>query len=159
MKKRWLTDKKIEYLLRWWSASAVYFFIGWGTGLGQQSTIIDFVFFLGIVMGIFEMFIVNPIIGLMLNTGKKQSTAKVSVVRKVIYRLGYFLQVYLILIWVVIVYDIINMVGGALMGLEADQVFLPGEPILFGVFYIMTYILVESLKNKVRHSKQEEMTL
>ena len=158
MRKRWLTDKKIEYILRWWTASAVYFFIGWGTGFGQQSTIIDFVFFLGIALGVFEMFVMNPIINHMLNTGKRKPSKDKTVMQKVFYRLGYFLQIYIILIWIVIVYDVINMVGGALMGLEADQVFLPGEPILFGVFYIVTYILIESLKAKVRRSRQEEAT-
>ena len=76
MEQRWwqkiFTDRTLSLIARWWAAGAVYFFIGWGTNLGRQESIIDFVFFLGLAMGIFNAFIVNPALNMFFNIAPKR---------------------------------------------------------------------------------------
>ncbi len=58
--RKYLTDRNISLIIRWWAAGAVYFFIGWGTFLSTQQTLIDFVVILGLVMGSFQYIHCQP---------------------------------------------------------------------------------------------------
>lgn len=154
-KRRFLSEKHLANIFRWWSASAVYFFIGWGTGLGNQTTMIDFVFFLSIAIGLSEMFIVNPVIARMFNTPDSVHFRDQAVLKRVGYRLRYFLRVLINMVLVVLLYDIINLSAIALLGLENDVVFLPGEPIFFGIFYMLFYLLIDKFIRSVKKRVKE----
>jgi len=60
--ERLLTDRNISLVIRWWAAGAVYFFIGWGTSLGNQQSVIDFAFMLGVVIGLGNILVLNPVL-------------------------------------------------------------------------------------------------
>lgn len=154
-KKRFFTEERFAGIIRWWSAAAVYFFIGWGTGLGAQNSIIDFVFFLGLGIGIIEMFVVMPIIRNMFNTREGFYWRQKSLWQKVGERLKVFVRSLLIMILIVLTYDVINIAAIRLLALEADQVFLPGEPIIFGLFYIGFYTLITGMIGRIKDRTKE----
>lgn len=154
-KKRFFTEERFAGIVRWWSAAAVYFFIGWGTGLGAQSSIIDFVFFLGIGIGIMEMFVIMPIIRNMFTTNEGFYWRQKTMWQKVGARLQVFLRSLLIMILVVLTYDVINILAIRLFALDPDKVFLPGEPIIFGLFYIGFYTLITGLTRRFKDRIKE----
>jgi len=156
VKKRFFTDERLSRLIRWWSVSAVYFFIGWGTGLGFQSTVIDFIFFLSIAIGIFDMFVVNPVIYNMFNVKNPMKLGEKSIWQRVRYRLLYFFKVFVIVGFVVITYDLINLTAIKVFAIAADRVFLPGEPIMFGVFYSIYYYLIKGIGDNLKRQVQEK---
>lgn len=155
--KKFFTDERLARIFRWWAASAIYFFVGWGTNVGAQSTMIDFVFFLGIAIGLFEMFVVNPVVNSMFNVRNPIRFSDKSIMKKVIYRLRYFAKTFIIIIFVVITYDIINYTAIIVRGLDSEAVFLPGEPIMFGIFYIIYYILIEGLGLSIKRRMKENI--
>lgn len=154
MRKKFLTDKRIELFIRFWAAGAVYFFIGWGTGVGLGS-VLDFIFVLGIVMAIVEMFVVNPIIRLMLHTKSVTRYMDTTIFNKVKYRLLYILKTMFIMSIVTAIYEIINRGTISLLGLPSETVVLPGEPILFGVFYIITVRLLNTFINNIKDKMKD----
>ncbi len=149
MRKKFLTDKRIELFIRFWAAGAVYFFIGWGTGVGLGS-VLDFIFVLGIVMAVVEMFVVNPVIRLMLHTKSEIGYLDTTVLSKVKYRLLYIFKTMIIMAVVIAIYEIINRGTISLLGLPSESVVLPGEPILFGIFYIATENLFNNFINNIK---------
>lgn len=153
--KKFFTDQRLANIFRWWTVSAVYFFIAWGTGLGSQSTIIDLVFFLSVAIAIFDMLIVNPVIGHMFKTRSKLILIGEPLWYRVRYRLIYIFKTMLIVILVAIIYNIINITAISLMELPSDMVVLPGEPILFGIFYMIFYDLLDKLVASVKRKIDE----
>ena len=149
------TDDVLARILRWWAAAAMYFFIGWGTGVGYQSTVFDFVFFLGVAIGIFDMFVVNPIIYSVFNVKNPIRFTDKSIMKKVIYRLKYIARTMIILIFVVITYDIINFTAIIMFDLSPETIVLPGEPILFGIFYLIYYSLIVGLGLSIKRRMKE----
>jgi hypothetical protein len=157
LKKKFFTDKRIELLIRFWAAGAVYFFIGWGTGLGTGPTV-DFIFILGLVMAIVEMFVVNPVIKYMLNVKSTTGYLDTSVLSKVKYRLSYIFRTILIMAVVAAIYGIINNGATVLFSLPDETVILPGEPIVFSLFYLLVFKLLDNLiiniKRKMKDVKE-----
>lgn len=154
-KRRFFTEERFAGIVRWWSAAAVYFFIGWGTGLGAQNNIIDFVFYLGVGIGVMEMFVVMPIIRNMFNTREGFYWRQKSLWQKVSARLQVFFKSLIIMILVVLTYDVINVMAIKVFALEADQVFLPGEPIIFGLFYLAYYTLITGMVVRLKDRIKE----
>lgn len=154
-KKKFFTDEVLARIFRWWAASAMYFFIGWGTGVGYQSTVIDFVFFLGVAIALFEMFVVNPVINSVFNVKNPIKFTDKAIMKKVLYRLRYIAKTMIIVIFVVITYDIINYTAIIVLNLSNEAVFLPGEPIMFGIFYIVYYSLISGLSLNIKQRMKE----
>ena len=154
-KKRFFTEERLAGIIRWWSAAAVYFFVGWGTGLGAQSSIIDFVFFLGLGVAISEMFVVMPIIRNMFNTREGFYWRQKSLWEKVGTRLLVFLRSIALMMLIVVTYDVINIMAIRLLALDPEKVFLPGEPILFGLFYIGYYTLFTGMLRRFKDRTKE----
>ncbi|MGB1249528.1 MAG: hypothetical protein ACPG8W_02780 [Candidatus Promineifilaceae bacterium] len=139
--RHFFTDRRIVLILRWWSAGAVYFFIGWGTSLGNQASMIDFVFSLGIAMGVFNMLIVNPGLGMAFNVGKRRVPGGNTISQRVSDYLVAMLKNILIMFVIALIYVGLNSAINAAFGLPASNISLPGEPILFGVFYVLVFVL------------------
>ena len=59
--KNWFTDNRKAGLMRWWLAGMCYFMIGFGTQVGGYSSPIDFIFFLGVGIGLVTIVVYNPI--------------------------------------------------------------------------------------------------
>jgi len=155
-KARFFTEERVAGIFRWWMAAAVYFFIGWGTGLGNQNSVIDFVFFLGVTIGIAEMFVISPVIRAMLNTREGFYWRQKSLRQKVGIRLMVFLRSFVIVCFIVLTYNVINMGAIRLGGLDPRTVFLPGEPIMFGIFYIIYFTLITGFTRRLGETVQKE---
>jgi hypothetical protein len=149
LKKKFFTDRRIELIIRFWSAGAVYLFVGWGTGLGQGS-LIDFIFILGTIMAIFEMFVVNPLIRRMLNVKSTTNYLDTTIGNKVLNRLGHIFKTIFIMAIVATIYIVINQMAAILFNLSKETVAVPGEPILFGLFYLMVYKLIEAIRQNLK---------
>lgn len=156
MKKKFLTEKRIELLIRFWGAGAVYFFVGWGTGLGLGSPL-DFILLLGLAMAILEMFAVNPIIKRALNVKSTGGYLDTSVFSKVRFRLLYVLKTIGLMAVVAVIYNLVNQGAVLLFSLPKETLVLPGEPILFGVFYTAVFKVFEDLKENISYKMKEMM--
>ena len=133
--------KLYVFLIRWWCAGAVFFFIGWGTTAGSRTSILDLVVLLAIAMGLFNSFIVNPAIKMLFNIGKQKEYKDMTVAKRVMMRLkdvGVALVTIALISWI---YDTVNVVAIQLFNLSNQAVFLPTEPLLFGLFYALIMTL------------------
>ena len=139
--RAFFTDRRIALILRWWSAGAVYFLIGWGTALGNQTSMIDFVFSLGVVMGLFNMLIVNPGLRMAFNLGPKLPPSSHAISQRISDYLVEIIKNVLIMFVVALIYVALNSIINTVFGLPDDNISLPGEPILFGVFYVLVFAL------------------
>ena len=149
MRNSFFTEKRIETLIRFWFAGAVFFFIGWGSGIAQSS-IYDYVFFLGLSMAIVEMFIVAPIVRLALNVEGTNRAKEKSIMKRVGKRLAHIFQAILLVSIVAMIYTIINRGTIILFDLPVETIILPAEPILFSVFYVSFYRIFDSLKKNFK---------
>ena len=154
MLKKWLktffTDQRIAMVIRWWVAGAVYFFIGWGTPIGQQS-MIGLTISLGLVLGLFNVLIINPSLRLLFNIGPKQRPQHENTfAQRLSDHLVEVLKTLFIVFNVAIIYQVINSIIIALGNLPSDSVPLPGEPIMFGVFYVLVFWYLEFVVNKLK---------
>ncbi|MCG8572799.1 MAG: hypothetical protein MJB14_21920 [Spirochaetes bacterium] len=131
----------VTFFIRWWSAGAVYFFIGWGTQLGNKSSSssVDFIFFLGLGLGLFFSFIVNPVIKMLYQVEWMQSYGEFGFLKKILFRLGAVVLANIIVLLVHMFYWFIHAVAIRLFHLPGETVILPGEPILFGLIYTLFY--------------------
>jgi len=148
--QKYLTDRNITLVIRWWAAGAVYFFIGWGTSLGNQQTIIDFVFFLGLIMGAFNILIINPGLRMMFNVGPKRPPRENTGWQRTSDYLVELIKNIFIVFVVALIYLAINRTAISLFDLPVDAVVLPGEPILFGLFYLIVWLLLDAISKKIK---------
>lgn len=153
MKQQWwqkvFTDQTLSLIIRWWAAGAVYFFIGWGTSLGRQDSMIDFVFFLGLTMGMFNAFIINPSLKMVFNIrSTRPPRENTNWQRMSDYFVELIKNVFIMFI-VAMIYVAINSAIIRLRDLSTDAVPLPGEPILFGVFYVIVFVLLGAITKRV----------
>ena len=148
--QKYLTDRNISLIIRWWAAGAVYFFIGWGTFLGSQISTIDFVVALGLIMGLFNILIINPGLRLLFNIGTKRPAHENTFWQRLSDHLVELLKNIFIMFVVATIYRLINQVLITLRSLPADAVPLPGEPILFGVFYVFVFVCLGWITKKAR---------
>ena len=148
--RKYLTDRRISLIIRWWVAGAVYFFIGWGTFLGNQQSTVDFVVSLGLVMVLFNILIINPGLRLLFNIGRKRPPHENTFWQRLSDHLVELLKNIFIIFMIAMIYRLINQTLITLLSLPADAVPLPGEPILFGVFYVFVFVCLEWIAKKAR---------
>lgn len=141
-------NKWITFIIRWWSVGAMYFFIGWGTQLGNYDHPLDMIFILGGAIGLFNSFVVNPSLKMLFDIGKQKKYLEWTIMEKVSFRLQNVVASMFIVYLVTIIYDVINRTAIIFLKLPDETVFLPGEPILFATFYMIIYtICVQLIKN------------
>lgn len=150
--RAFFTDYRIALILRWWAAGAVYFFIGWGTSLGNQSSILDFVFTLGLVMGIFNMLIVNPGLRMAFNLTPNRRPRSHAISQRVSDYLVEIIKNILIMFVIGLIYVAINSAINAIFDFPDTNISVPGEPILFGVFYVLVWVLFERIWRRVEQT-------
>jgi hypothetical protein len=148
--KKILTDRRIALLIRWWAAGAVYFFIGWGTFLGSQRSSIDLMFTLGLVMGLFNILIINPVLRMMFYLGPRRPAHENTFMQRMSDHLVELIKSMGIVFIVFLVYITINQALVTLLRLPEDAVPLPGEPVLFGLFYLLVFLVLEAVVRKVK---------
>jgi len=149
----------LEAVIRWWGAGAIYFFIGWGTGLGNQTDPFDFVFILGVATGLFTIAVLDPLIFSMLDIERKNGTLynkkyyERTIVQNISLRSVEIFKSLFIVILVFFTYNFINIGLIKLFSLPVDRVPLPGEPITFGLFYALFFYLLRWVSGLI--SKKE----
>ncbi|MCD7754787.1 MAG: hypothetical protein LUJ09_00385 [Firmicutes bacterium] len=161
MKKPRLSDNFKASLVRWWFAGAVYYLIGMGTELGMNSDSLDFIFFLGLGMGITSAFILNPIIYGFFNVkrrGKSYSKKYLerSSLQNAMLRLLEIFRCFVCVVLVVLVYQYLNLALIAIFDLQSDTAVIAGEPILFGVFYTIVYWLMDKAADLLHRGEQKK---
>jgi hypothetical protein len=148
--RSFFTDQRSAMLIRWWAAGAVYFFIGWGTSVGRQS-MIDFVFSLGLWMGLFNILIINPSLRSLFNIGpKKRPQHENTFAQRLSDHLVELLKTIFIVFNVAMLYQVINSTIIAARDLSPDTLPLPGEPIMFGIFYVFVFWCLDLWINKFK---------
>lgn len=149
------TEERMTFLIRWWAVGAVYFFIGWGTNISMASAI-DFVFFLGLSIGVFNMLVVNPIVRHMYGAKSDLRYRDTTLIYKVRYRLIEILIAMLVVVVLLFIYNLINTLAIQLILGQSEQVFLPGEPISFGLMYMAVYSLMTGFTNNIANKIKQE---
>lgn len=143
------------FLIRWWSGGAIYFLIGWGTQLGRYSSLIDLVFFLGLSIGLINTFLVNPIIKMLFNIGWHKSYGSSTYIERIKCRIKDITLGFVVTLLVMFLYNFINSIANNVLNLSEGEIFLPGEPLLYGLFYasiitVITYLLIK-IKQRIKH--------
>ena len=117
-------------LLKTWFAGAVCFFILWGLGMYVSATL-DQLFILGVVMGMVNDLMVNPILRFM-EKYPGQNNKWMMLPQKKVY--SFFLNILYGFLIVYCVYSIYTGVNGAINAAAGtDDIILGVEPILFGL--------------------------
>jgi hypothetical protein len=142
------------FLIRWWAIGAVYFFIGWGTQLGRYSNIIDLIFFLGLSIGLASTFVINPVLKMLYNIGWHKSYGSSTVKERIVCRIKDLSLGFVTAFFIMFIYQIINEGAIRFFQYPDDQIFLPGEPILFGLFYAIITQLILALISLISKRKK-----
>ncbi len=140
------TERRIALIMRWWAAGAVYFFFGWGTNLGNQSSLIDFVFSLGVAMGLLNMVVVHPVLKMAFNIGPKRPPSYNTISQRISDYLVEIIKNIGFMFVIAMIYIALNSAINLAFGFSDETITIPGEPILFGIFYVLTHTLFERLK-------------
>ena len=150
--RRFFSDLTISRIVRWWAAGAVYFFIGWGTGLGNQANMIDFVFWLGVSMGVFTMLVVDPVIRMALNLGPSRRPKNYAISQRVSDYLVAIIKNIFIIFCVALIYIGLNTAINSVFGLSAENISLPTEPIGFGICYVLIFVILENIVERIQQA-------
>lgn len=153
--KKTKKEKIYVFLIRWWCAGAVFFFIGWGTTAGSRTSILDLVLLLAIVMGLFNSFIVNPSIRMMFGIGNAKEYKDMTVAERILLRLKDVGISLAIVSLVALFYQAVNVAAINIMDLSKEAVFLPAEPILFGLLYAIIITLGGVIIKKIIKQGQQ----
>lgn len=141
--------------MRWWSGGAIYFLIGWGTPLGRYSSLIDLVFFLGLATGLVNTFLINPIFKMLYNRGWHKSYGSSTYMERVKCRIKDITMGFIVTITVMGIYNLINSIAVKVLTIPENEVFLVGEPILYGLFYtaIITLFIfaINKIEQRIKH--------
>ena len=148
-------DHLIAFLIRWWSAGAVYFFLGWGTQLGVRESALDLVLFLGLTIGAVNSLVVDPVIQMTFGIGGTKPYRDMTAAQRLRRRLSDVIQALGLVVVVALLYRGINLAAVNALNLEDGHVFLPGEPILFGLFYAGLATLLRTLIAKVPRKRNQ----
>ena len=147
-------EKIFIFLIRWWCAGAVFFFIGWGTSAGNRASIMDLVILLAIAMGLFSSFVVNPSLKMLYNVGNVKEYKDMNVAERVLLRLKEVGISLVIVSLITLIYKGINVAAINVFDLSKEAVFLPVEPILFGLLYALIYtlgvVIIKKIKTRMK---------
>jgi len=152
-------EKFIELMIRWWGAGAVYFFIGWGTGLGSLEDPFDFIFILGLAMGLTTIVILNPLIYGMFDIERKDGELynkkynERTIMENVFVRMSEIVKAMIIVLLIFILVNVINIILIQALDLASDSVPFPGEPITFGIMYCIFYYMIRFLTRALKKLK------
>ena len=152
-RKRFSDNFKIG-IFRWWFAGAVFFFIGFGTSLGQSSAM-DLMFVLSLVLGLGTVFVFNPIIYRMFDVKDQGRIINAEyfarpLLRRVLYDLLEVLRAFVIVALIWGTYTMLNTVINAIAGNSPDTVSLGVEPFLFATLYLCYFSLISKIVKGIR---------
>lgn len=127
-----------------WFAGAVCFFFIWGLG-GMLGNELDILFVTGMALGLVTDLLTNPVLRFFEKTPGENARWMMVTRRGTPGLLLNVLYGYLVLFLVYLLYNVINIAAGSLMG-TSGIVALGVEPILFGVFSLGSDLLLIQIK-------------
>ncbi|MBP3400056.1 MAG: hypothetical protein J6K75_09885 [Erysipelotrichaceae bacterium] len=135
----------LAVFVKFWFAGAVCFFIFWGLGL-YITDIVDMIVVIGIVLGMVTDILVNNIYRFF-ETYKGQNSKWMMFPQKKYWTFLANIPYNMLILAVVIeIYEIINALANVAAG-TTDVIVLGVEPILFGIFYMLTDLCFITIKN------------
>lgn len=142
-----IDDRYKIIFFRWWFSAAICFFIAWGLSFGNQDTTFELIFFLGLGMGIGNLFIFNPIISSVFDIKRRGKIANKKMNERTVlegsfYMLAEIFKSLLAVYLVSWVYQGINILINYLMNNPKDQVSFGIEPITFGIIFTIIYLVL-----------------
>ncbi|MFA7108900.1 MAG: hypothetical protein WC162_07125 [Sphaerochaetaceae bacterium] len=159
-----LKDNTKVLIFRLWMAGAVYFFLAFGSSLGQSLSGIDLIFMLSIALGFLTILVFNPIMyamydisknGIIMNDLYKHHT----VMQGVLMKLAEFIKSSLSVVTTSASYYICNILLTNITNSPDGTILLKGEPILFAVIYTAFYQLFSLIPSPFRNTKIEEKSI
>ncbi len=145
-----------SFLINWWVAGSIYFFIGWGTQFGAQTSSIDFIFILGSIYGLIPGFLLRPALKMLFNVGDYLPYGVSTYKSRFLFRMRELLLGFTAIVMVSQLYRGINIGAILLFNLPKEEVFLPGEPILFGLFTALIIGLLRFITGKIKQLMQRK---
>lgn len=142
-----ISDNVKAGFFRWWFVGAIYFFVGWGTGLGNSKSAFDLIFILALATSVGMIFIFNPIVygmfeiernGVIINKKINERSVWVGALMKI----GEFFKCFIVTILVFFSYQFINLGINKWLGKTADTVVIKGEPIIYATLFVIFYNLL-----------------
>ena len=149
-----LSDSIKIGIFRWWFAGAVFFFIGFGTSLGQSSSV-DLMFVLSLVLGLGTAFVFNPIIYRVFDVKDRGRVINAeyfsrSLLLRVLYDILEVMRSFIIVALIWGTYTVLNIAINAFAGNSPDTVVLGVEPFLFATFYLCYFSLISIVVRAIR---------
>jgi len=144
----------IMVVFRWWLAAAVYFFVGWGTELALYTSIVDMIFILGIVMGIVQIVIFNPVVYGMFNVKRRGKIVNKKYYNRTVWegvlvKVAEIFKCMFVMLLVFLTYQGINSLYIMIYHVSDTFVALPGEPVMFGLFFLLFYSVLGGIYDKI----------
>lgn len=158
--KNWFTDNRKAGLMRWWLAGMCYFMIGFGTQVGGYSSPIDFIFFLGVGIGLVTIVVYNPIaynVFRLTRNGEilNHTYRNISGAKKAARNLVEIAASMITVILVYLTYQNLNLLLNQMLELPVETVLIPGEPFGFATLYLLFYTVLSELAAKLRDRKEK----
>ena len=159
--KNWFTDNRKAGLMRWWLAGMCYFMIGFGTQVGGYSSPIDFIFFLGVGIGLVTIVVYNPIaynVFRLTRNGEilNHTYRNISGAKKAARNLVEIAASMITVILVYLTYQNLNLLLNQMLELPVETVLIPGEPFGFATLYLLFYTVLSELAAKLRDRKKKK---
>lgn len=159
--KNWFTDNRKAGLMRWWLVGMCYFMIGFGTQVGGYSSPIDFIFFLGVGIGLVTIVVYNPIaynVFRLTRNGEilNHTYRNISGAKKAARNLVEIAASMITVILVYLTYQNLNLLLNQMLELPVETVLIPGEPFGFATLYLLFYTILSELAAKLRDRKKKK---
>lgn len=142
-----LSDNTKIFICRLWFAGMVCFFIAFGTSLGAEEETTSLVFTLGVVMGVGNLFIFNPIVFGMFEFERRGKIANKKMTERTILE-GVLYMLSEILKSMFAVYIVswcnagINILVNFILNKDLSTISFPLEPISFAIMFAIIYYLL-----------------
>jgi len=101
-------------------------------------------------MGLFNLLIINPGLRMMFNIYPKRPPHENTFWQRISDYLVELIKSIFIVFIIALIYIAINKALIAMFALPAESVPLPGEPILFGLFYVLVFVLLDVISKKTK---------
>ncbi|MFI3252463.1 MAG: hypothetical protein R3Y60_04915 [bacterium] len=147
-------------VLRWWLIGAIYFMCGMGLGLTGLSGAI----LLGIAVAVANMFLFHPVIYSMFDVERNgkiinKKYYERTIIEGAFVKLAEAFKCILCSIFTLFVYGTINLVINSLFDYSSDTQKFGVEPITFGIFFLIAYLIITAISNyiyKVKENKENK---
>lgn len=149
-----VSDETKARLCQWWVVGAVCFFIAMGTPVGGYADALDLIFFLGVGIGLANIFIFYPVAYNMFTLRRRgeiinKKYFQRTIPQNVILSLCEIFRCLLTTIVVYFTYQLLNMGLVALLAKPTGTVILAVEPVLFAIFFMIYYSGTNGIVDKI----------